>query len=152
MCPSCSLGLSVYGSSAPPAVVSWECLVLCALRSALSPALQEHVPVSARFTWMFWIAGSEVEGEVRVQNADGTVEVQADEEPWDGSSSATSSSDVSAPLLRASLTLSQVFDRAVWCTLLLVVAYIRLYEWLGRQSQTSCTQFNALLHYTAVES
>ena len=62
---------------------------------------------------MCWIAGSEVEGEVRVQNADGTVEVQADEEPWDGSSSATSSSDVSAPLLPASISLSQVIDRAV---------------------------------------
>jgi len=40
-------------------------------------------------------SGSEVEGEVRVQNADGSVEVQPNEEPWDGSSSATSSSDVS---------------------------------------------------------
>ena len=36
-------------------------------------------------------AGSEAEGEVRVQNADGSVEVQPEEELWD----ATSSSDVS---------------------------------------------------------
>ena len=36
-------------------------------------------------------AGSEADGEVRVQNADGSVEVQPEEELWD----ATSSSDVS---------------------------------------------------------
>ena len=33
---------------------------------------------------------------MRVQNADGSVEVQPDEEPWDGTGSATSSTDVSA--------------------------------------------------------
>lgn len=63
---------------------------------------------------------------MRVQNADGTVEVQADEEPWDGSSSATSSSDVSVPLLPASIHLSRAIDRAMWCTLYLFVARIAL--------------------------
>ena len=42
-------------------------------------------------------AGSEAEGEVRVQNADGSMEVQPEEELWD----ATSSSDVS-PIANAS--------------------------------------------------
>ena len=43
------------------------------------------------FTNCTMAAGSEAEGEVRVQNADGSVEVQPEEELWD----ATSSSDVS---------------------------------------------------------
>ena len=51
---------------------------------------------------------------MRVQNADGSVEVQHDEEPWDGSSSATSSSDVSGLLLPASPALSQAGGRAIW--------------------------------------
>lgn len=53
---------------------------------------------------------------MRVQNADGSVEVQPDEEPWNDSGSATSSSDVILPpekstnsshnlLLRIGLTL-----------------------------------------------
>ena len=60
---------------------------------------------------MRWFAGSEAEGEVRVQNADGSVEVQPDEEPWDGSP-ATSSSDVSTSPLPASPPLSQAVGQA----------------------------------------
>ena len=54
---------------------------------------------------------------MRVQNADGSVEVQRDEEPWDGSSSATSSSDVSTPLAPASSPSLEAADwrRSAFC-------------------------------------
>ena len=73
---------------------------------------------------MRWFAGSEAEGEVRVQNADGSVEVQPDEEPWDGSP-ATSSSDVSTNPLPALLPCLKLLARPEWCTRLCPAATCR---------------------------